>query len=212
MTDGKKDAEIGRKRRLHGLDENSSLLLDLRRRRPTSSVSTSPKETYAIYFANRLLEKGYTPSDIPELAGLASDCDYLLIKIDGLHGEAIAIIDRDLHPARVFTISSSKIFAISEECAKYTGHVGRTKLPFLIQLYEIGAGIIDQPAKERMGAYRNLWTKGIAHPWMLDTKPSVGGPIGRWRGAGSASMRSGSCGEASSTAQQHSESQRQFIG
>src|SRR3569623_570760 len=61
---------------------------------------------------------------------------------------------------------------MSEECAKYTGHVGRTKLPFFIRLYEIGAGIIDRPGKERMSAYRNLWTKGIAHPWMLD--PIVG--------------------------------------
>src|SRR6476660_8220274 len=73
------------------------------------------QETFALYYAKYLIaHQGYQPGVVPEAEELARTCDYVLTKADGVSFAIVAIVDREAHPEKVFTLSSYQVEAIAK--------------------------------------------------------------------------------------------------
>ena len=128
-------------------------------------------ETFAAYYAKYLIgRKGYQSEIVPELQPLAEICDYVLVLMDGPSFIAVAIIDREAHPEKVFSATVADVQHIAAECLRYGGQVGPTKMPVFIKIYEIGPDVIDPGSIARLTPYKREVKNAVVGAWLLDTK------------------------------------------
>jgi rhomboid protease GluP len=140
----------------------------------SSPVSESaPAESFATYLAKRLIAtKGYQAGTVPEAQELASACDVVITRADGMQFSVVCIVDRERDPNRLFTLSQDKLVEIGTACSKYAGRVGMNKMPVTLSVMEVSRGAIGDDDRNRLGALRRAFpgrAKVVIAPWILDT-------------------------------------------
>ena len=74
-------------------------------------------ETFCLYLAKQLVAKrGFVPGVAPEAHEIAAQSDYILSFTDGYSPIIVALIDREAHPDKAFTLSAERVRAIAEAC------------------------------------------------------------------------------------------------
>jgi rhomboid protease GluP len=133
-------------------------------------MSATETESFADYLARYFIAKRqYTRELLPELEPLAKVCDHLLVRRDGLTFAVAVIVDRDKHPDQFFQATADEVRAIAESCLHYTGRMGRTKLPVVIDIYETGANTVYSAAEQRLAAYSSgVYSKVNLAAWLID--------------------------------------------
>ena len=144
-----------------------------------------PGDTFCLYLARQLVAKqGFVPDAPADAAEIATQSDYILTFSDGYSPIIIALIDREAHPDKVFTLSAERVRAIAQACRTLAGRVGMTKMPVTIQLMEVGRATPDQPA--RLGEIKpsSFFSKLIVSAWAIDPERSVIWDTAGFRGRG----------------------------
>jgi hypothetical protein len=134
---------------------------------PRAAGDFATDDTFCRYLAKQLIARhGYFEGAPRAAADIAAQSDYVLGFHDGYSPVIIALIYRDAHPGKAFTLSAERIRQIAEDCRALAGRVGTTRMPVVIQLMEVGGATADQP--ERLGPIKpsSLFSKrhlGLGH-------------------------------------------------
>jgi rhomboid protease GluP len=133
-------------------------------------VAAAEPETFCTYLTKQLVaQRGYAVGAVPETAALAAQADVLLIQSDGYSFSVVALIDREAHPDKAFTLTAKEVDNIAHACLRYGGRIGGAKMPATIRLMEIGPASADQP--QRLRPIRQPWyySKSFKSAWVIDT-------------------------------------------
>lgn len=128
-------------------------------------------DSFCVYLARQLIAKhGFSPGTVPEAQRIAEQSDIVLSFFDGLSLTVIAMIDRDAHPDKAFTIPIADLVAIGKACLKHSRSVNWTKMPVTIRLMEIGGPSNDQQQHRRLAAIKrpSLFSKINLSAWAID--------------------------------------------
>src|SRR4051812_19719603 len=110
--------------------------------------TTVREETFCRYLAKQLIAKrGFVPGAVPEAGEIAAQSDVILTYIDGYSPIIVALIDREAHPDKAFTLSPARVREIAKACQAYAGRVNGVRMPVSIQLMEVGPATPDQPSR-----------------------------------------------------------------
>src|SRR5436190_12587937 len=127
------------------------------------------RDTFCLYLAKQLVARqGFVPGAPADAAEIAAQSDYILSFSDGYSPVIIALIDREAHPDKTFTLSAERVRAIAQACRALAGRVGMTKMPVTVQLMEVGRAAPDQPT--RLGEIKpsSFFSKVIVSAWAID--------------------------------------------
>jgi rhomboid protease GluP len=139
-----------------------------------NASATAQAETFCLYLARQLVAKqGFVPGAPADAAEIAEQSDYILTFSDGYSPVIIALIDREAHPDKTFTLSAERVRAVAQACRALAGRVGAAKMPVTIQLMEVGRATPDQPA--RLGEIKpsSFFSKLIVSAWAIDPERSA---------------------------------------
>jgi rhomboid protease GluP len=131
-------------------------------------------ETFCLYLAKQLVAKrGFVPGVAPEAHEIAAQSDYILSFTDGYSPIIVALIDREAHPDKAFTLSAERVRAIAEACRAFAGRVNGVRMPVFIHLMEVGPATPDQPG--RLGAIKrpSFFSKLQFSAWVVDPRQST---------------------------------------
>jgi rhomboid protease GluP len=150
-----------------------------------AAPSVASGETFCIYLAKQLIAKqGFVTGAPAQVAEIAAQSDYLLSFNDGYSSVIVAMIDREAHPDKAFTLSVLRVRAIAESCRALVGRVGATKMPVTIQLMEVGGATPDQPARLSEIKPTHLFSKEIVSAWAIDPQHAAIWTTAGYRGRG----------------------------
>src|SRR5713226_9420508 len=114
-------------------------------------ASATGIQTLAAYLAKYYVaKKGFAFGTVPEARALEAACDVILTFSDNVHFRIICIVDCEANPARRFEMSHDTVSQIAEQCRKYTGRVGYSKTPVVIDIFEIGPNSITVARQDRL--------------------------------------------------------------
>ena len=142
------------------------------------------EDTFCRYLAKQLIARyGFAEGAPQAAAEIAAQSDCMLTFHDGYTLAIIALIDRDAHPGKAFTLSGERVRAIAQECLKLGGRVGTARMPVTIQLIEVGGASPEQP--QRLGAIRTSWllSRLIISAWAIDTQRAAIWTTADYRGS-----------------------------
>jgi rhomboid protease GluP len=129
-------------------------------------------ETFATYLAKYYVgSNGFSAGTVPEAAAMADACDIILTLLDGMTLKVICIVDRETHPQKTFGLSREALDRIAQECLKYTGSVGGTKMPVTFQIMEVGPEpLLEEDGRRLEALETESQTSGVTlTAWHLDT-------------------------------------------
>src|SRR5882672_6195209 len=138
-----------------------------------AQVSDS-SETFCLYLAKQLVAKrGFVPGAPEEAGEIAVQSDIVLTFTDGYTPIIIALIDREEHPDKTFTLSAERVRAIAQDCRVLAGRVSGSRMPVYIHLMEVGPATPDQPG--RLGEIRrpSFFSKTQVAAWVVDPQQST---------------------------------------
>lgn len=136
-----------------------------------NTVQGEGATSFAAYLAKHYVaKKGYGIGTVPEVAGLAGFCHYLLTFSDGYTFKIVCIIDRESNPDRRFELPRSHLELIGEQCLHYTGKINGSKVPVDIRILEVGGRPLGDEDRCRLSALkgRGLYAKVQISAWYLD--------------------------------------------
>src|SRR5262245_2970319 len=126
--------------------------------------------TFATYLAKYYVaKKGFVFGTVPEARALEAACDIVLTFSDNVNFRIICIVDREANPVRQFEMSHNTISQIAEQCRKYTGRVGYSKTPVVIDIFEIGSNSGQDRLKQF--AESSSSSKVVISGWIVSTLP-----------------------------------------
>src|SRR6267154_5047477 len=132
------------------------------------------RDTFCLYLAKQLVARqGFVPGAPADAAEIAAQSDYILTFTDGYSPVIIALIDREAHPDKVFTLSADRVRAVAQACRALAGRVGMTKMPVTIQLMEVGRATPDQPARLGEIKLSSFFSKLVVSAWAIDPERSA---------------------------------------
>src|SRR6188768_2618761 len=108
--------------------------------RPSAVSNRLPSDSFAIYLAKRLIGDKQFSERVPTEAAELCERSHIVLSQAHLALSLSAIIDRRSEPKKRFALSSAELVEVGRACLKYTGTINGTKMPVVIQLYEIGSG------------------------------------------------------------------------
>src|SRR5262249_21361875 len=97
--------------------------------------------SFTAYLAKALIaKKGYQPGTVPEARELFEHCETVLTRADGLTLSIVAIAGAVDGSSRRSGLTKEGLDQIGTACLRYTGRMGRRKLPVTIIIIEAGTG------------------------------------------------------------------------
>lgn len=134
-------------------------------------MSATVADTFCVYLARQLIAKrGFSPGSVPEAQRITTQSDIVLSFFDGVSMNIIAMIDREAHPGKGFTILIDELEEIGKACLKYSGRLNGARMPLMIRLIEVGPVSDDQP--KRLSAIKrpSIFSKVVLSAWVIDTE------------------------------------------
>jgi rhomboid protease GluP len=131
-------------------------------------------DTFCLYLAKQLVAKrGFLPGAPQEAGEIIAQSDFVLTFTDGYTPIIIALIDREAHPDRIFTLSAERVRAIAQDCRVLAGRVSGSRMPVYIHLMEVGPATPDQPG--RLGEIKrpSFFSKTQVAAWVVDPRQST---------------------------------------
>jgi len=111
------------------------------------------EETAATYLARCLVAaRGFVPGSFVEARPLAEACDLILTASDGLSVTIACIVDRDARPERRFMLDAAAVDAVARACRGHTGSLYGSRMPVVVEIWEIGRGGPDADDRRRLEA------------------------------------------------------------
>jgi rhomboid protease GluP len=125
--------------------------------------------TAAVYLAGRVrVDRGYAEPAPPEAAPLRDAADLVLTRTR-MSAEIICIVDRDADPSRRFGLDRDGLDAIGDALLRYSGRVGATRMPVVIQIWEVGRGVGTDEDLARLRALSRRTGSVILQGWAIDS-------------------------------------------
>jgi rhomboid protease GluP len=148
--------------------------MDVAEPAPQDAQVSVSGETFCLYLAKQLVAKrGFVPGAPQEAGEITAQSDIILTFTDGYTPIIIALIDREAHPDKVFTLPAERVRAIAQDCRVLAGRVNGARMPVYIHLMEVGPATPDQPG--RLGEIKrpSFFSKAQVSAWAVDPRQST---------------------------------------
>jgi hypothetical protein len=141
----------------------------------------NPAETFCQYLARQLVAvEGFTPGAPAELHEIAAQCDDVLSSSDGHSSVFVALIDREAHPDKAFTLAATHVREIAEAYRVAADRAGRPEKAVAIHLVEVGDATPDQA--QRLGDITPRFLDNFVAAWAVDPRASTIWTTAGWGG------------------------------